>query len=202
MKQFKSLQELWAYCMYCPLCKEMCRNVIPSIGPDDNFFLKTYRKTGRVLLLKNKYSFINEYGNNINNSLNLSIDCETHTVSQNLFDMGSGEIFYKEINGYIYFIASCNMCDSVIFSKEISFNNHIINVPEIQIESETYLLNNELEEFHISLHHDFNHMDILRKDIDNHENEYKKPITCELFDLDFNNIEKTLKRLKTIVVFS
>jgi len=207
MKQFKSLQELWAYCMYCPICKEMSRDVKVSIGPDYKFYLNKFYlnccgKIGKILSVNTKYLFLNELGNDVKCFLQFSIDCENNTFSLHSFDMNFGESFYKSVGGYIYFNASCTMCDSTIFSKDIYFYDQLFDISNIKVESENYLLNNDVEEFFISLHHESKKMDIYRKNIFNHENEYKKPVTCELFDLDFNNLEKTIKRLKTIVVFS
>src|SRR5271157_2831845 len=74
MKSFDTLQELWAYCLFCPICQKDVRTIEISVGPEPIFDIFEYKKEGNLLQLRCTYqNKRNRY------STNYDINCQDNS---------------------------------------------------------------------------------------------------------------------------
>jgi len=188
--------------MYCPLCNEMSRQVSISIGPDYSLELKTFRKLGSNLHINAYCRVVDENNYSFKYNLKIIIDCESNLINKTVFDINTDKIIDCPINGYIYFYGFCPNCDSSINSYDIGIDKSNIELKELTIDSESIIINTNSQEFQITLDYNLNRTEIYAKDIYEGNFNDKKPIICQLFKIDYKNLDKTIKRIKTILLFN
>ena len=103
MKIFNTIEELWQYCSYCPICKDNDRRIILEVGPDDVFFLKDFSKTNNILKLKCKF-----ISSTYRSYLTIwEIDCNTNSISVNISEIEEdNEAVNKASSSNFYFYIS------------------------------------------------------------------------------------------------
>ena len=202
MAKFNSLQDLWSYCMYCPFCKEMSRTISVSIGPDYSLEFISSRKSGKILHINSYARVSDEYNHSHKYNSKILIDCISNTYVKTLYDLHSEKIIHAPVSGYIQIYSHCKQCDSFVNSYEINFYNSILDLSTLKIENEHYIINSNDEEFSLNLRYDLNKIEIIKRELYENDSKYKKPILSPIFNLNFNNIDDIIKRIKTILIFS
>lgn len=206
MKIFNSIQELWDYCSFCPVCLgNRCISV--SVGPDGVFSLKNMHKQDETLHLvciykKKQNLYTVEY----------HIDCNT-----NLFDVSvtNVEVVIEENQipidrvtkayFYIYIRSKCYECRcSSLDSIDLEFGIVDKTITNIQLDREVFRLLNEPDKFNITVIHDVNIMLVSRchefdsEDYDEDSKAIRLPLVC----LDLRNQDKVVNKIKTLILFS
>lgn len=207
MKIFSNIQELWAYCSFCPVCQSDKREVYVTVGPDAVFSLNSFSKQDSLLELQCAY----KKKQNIY-SVQYKIDCNT-----NLFDVAVTNIqivitdsripLKKITEAYFYFYiqASCPQCEcSSAHSVDLELDIVDKKISNLELERETFLLLNETDKFNITIIHDRNVMLISRLcgADDFHYREDEKSIELPLVKLDLLNQARAVSKIKTLILFS
>src|ERR1700722_1895367 len=205
MKILNTVQKLWAYCLFCPICQDMTREVHVSVGPDEVFKLLRSKKDNHIIHLncsaqikKQKYK------------ANFCINGLDNTFTFVISDLpGSG--FYssplsveKAKTPYFYFYvqSNCKRCHCTsVFSSDLELDLLRKVITNIGVERETVILLNESDKYHLSLEYDENQMIISRyteedEDLDE-EGSLDKEFITSLIDLDFSQPSKVVRKIKT-----
>lgn len=191
-KTLNTIEELWLQCEYCHICRDNCRQITVSAGPEDQFALIYYTKEKNKLTLQCVYKkkFVANY----------TIDCveNTFTVNGNAPDLEN--IYY-----YFYIQSVCRQCEATHFhGSDLELNVKNKTVYNIGVESEgTYLLNTK-DMYHVTMYYDTSHMMVSKcfKDKDGMILDENKTCKLPIVNLDFSNPQQAAHRIKTMLVFS
>lgn len=203
MKILNTVQELWSYCLFCPICQDITRDLHISVGPDEAFKLIAHKKDNHILHLqcifqRTSLSYkVNYTINCLDNSFLLDIS-EPETSNSNV-DKASAPYFYFYIQG------DCKSCNSTYASSkdlELSLLNKKIENIGIELEG-VYLLGKE-SHYHITMAYEDKEMLITRC----HEEDGMimedsgKPFRLPIMEFDFSQPNKVINKIKTILLFS
>jgi hypothetical protein len=208
MKLFNTIQELWDYCAYCPICMRNCREVIVSVGPDGAFILVSSQKKDNNLFLqctyKNKHSIYTvEY--------NLNCTDNTFLVEvPNVIELPLGETAkpQKIKEAYFFFFVEgiCNECNcATAHSLDLELDIVDKQISKIGLERESFYLLEGKDKFHVTPIHDRNVMLVSRCHVDDEQfgfSESNKTIELPLVKLDLSDQEKATNKIKTLILFS
>jgi hypothetical protein len=203
LKKLNSVQELWSHCLFCPICRDITREVYVSVGPDDVFELSKFEKKDHILFLDcffytKKEEFKIKYEINCLNNSFKAIISSPNPSSRTITGASSAHF-------YFYINSDCRICNASYTNGadlEIDFlSKEIIN---IGIEREGIYLLNEKSKYHITLEHDNNRMQISKcfEDEDGGIVDDNKPFIFPMIKLDFSNPKKVINKIKTLLVFS
>lgn len=204
MKLFNTIQELWDYCEYCPICTRKSRKLTISVGPDMSVKLIDYKKQNNNLLLQCTHKQKDQVYN-----IDYNINCTDNTFQigePKLVQLGSNPISNTEqiINAYFYFFIEgvCGECDNTTASSvDLEFDDGTIS--NIELERENFYLFETEEKYHLTIVHD--QEQILVSRLQSEGMGYitnSKPIVLPMFKLDFTDQAKTIKKIKTLILFS
>lgn len=203
MKSIKTIQELWSYCLFCPICQDMTREIHVGIGPDEAFELFEFEKNNHILTLKCGF-----YCKDKMRSIKYDINC-----LNNSFDMDITEsvISSRNVSGakssypYFWLNGNCRVCNaSHISSGDVELN--VLNkiASNLTLEMEGLSLIKEKDKYYIFIEHSHNTMQISKcfedenGDIIDENNPFKYPI----INFDYSNPKKVLNKIKMLLVFS
>lgn len=195
MKLFNNLQSLWSYCLYCPICKDMSRDIDVVVGPDDTFTINNFTKQDNILTMniiirqscyRHHYTFI--------------IDAVTNDVNISKRSESSPSI--KDF--YFYLHSACHNCHSYTNGADIEIDFHNKKLKEVCLEQEAVCLEKFKDKYFLSFDYDNNQMYISRLINDDSgaliqdHKEFKLPI----LNLDFSSEKKVVNKIKTLLIFS
>jgi hypothetical protein len=204
MKKYNNIQELWSYCLFCPICQDITRDMQISVGPDDTFSLSSFEKNNNILTL-NCLFFVKKQKYHIKYDIN----CIDNTFNSDISDPTPSDKYVTKASlpyFFFYIRSNCRVCDAshtngtdleLDLSSKIIFN--------IGVETDGIYLLKEKNKYHISFEYDRNKMIISRCYEDKNTGEIlddNKPFNFPIIDFDFSNIEKVINRIKTILTFS
>jgi hypothetical protein len=221
MKKIETLQELWAYCLYCPLCKKSCRKINLSVGPDNIFTLVSFKKQDNLLELnctymqrkKDKYE-ANYIINTVSGKFEIELtDIEMPlsaemNVDSNLDKEEKYRLLQKVKKSYFYFYinSSCKECVvSYISSSVINLNHNTNSIDDIRIEREGLYIIHTKDKYHITILYDDNKTLINKVHIDKKTFaliDEEKIFECPVVNFDFSDFKKLINKIKTIMIFS
>lgn len=199
----KSLQELWSHCLFCPICRDITREINVSVGPDDAFEIFKFEKNDHILSLdcffytKNKEFKIKYDINCLNNSFNVVISDPTPST-RDVSRASSAHFFF-------YINSDCRICNATHTNSadlELDMINKVVS--NINVEREGIYLLNEKTKYHITLEHDCNRMQISKcfEDEELGILDDNKPFTFPMIKFDFSNPKKVINKIRTLLVFS
>jgi hypothetical protein len=199
----KTLQELWSHCLFCPLCRDITREINISVGPDDAFEIFNFEKNNHILSLDcffytKKEEFKIKYDINcLTNSFEVVISKSTPS-SRTVTKASSAHFFF-------YINSDCRGCNATHTNSadlELDMTNKIVT--NINVEREGIYLLNEKTKYHITLEHDNNRMQISKVFEDEELGiiDDNKPFIFPMMKLDFSNPKKVINKIKTLLVFS
>lgn len=210
MKALNTLQELWSHCLFCPICRDVVRDVEVSVGPDEAFSITKWEKDNHILKLdcifkakKQKYRTVYSI-NCLDNSFVVDISEPTHTSASSdtykRVDKASAPYFFF----YIY--SDCRKCDNThTNSSDLELDLLNRKVTNIGLEREGIYLLTEKDKYHLTLCHDSNEIELSKMFYDEGMDtlvDDNKTINLPLIDFDFSNIKKVVNKIKTLLVFS
>ena len=200
MKTFNTLQELWDYCSYCPICKNDHRNMIVSVGPDNVFSLVDLSKDKNFIHLHCRYrNKSNTYG------VNYNIDCQDNTFDVSVADLQITNqdnrlppIKVKRAYFYFYIQSTCTNCGilpgaSAVYSSDLELdmlNNKVVN---IALERESYTLFDGVAPMRIGIYHDSGLIKITP--------DLQGTIELPMMQLDLSDQAKVIQKIKTLTMF-
>jgi hypothetical protein len=209
MRIFNTVQELWSYCLFCPICKEPSRTITLTVGPDDQFKLSRnipYEKIDSQLKLFCSFRMDMEDPDYVKGkcAATFNIDCDTN---QYVVESGGTQLLVKKANDayfYFYVHSTCKKCNcSYVNSADLEFDRDSKRVSNIQMEREGYELLTEKDKYRLTQSHDRNVLMVSRLTEEeglrvNSDNVLELP----LFKLDLSDIPRAVNKIKTLILFS
>lgn len=208
MKLFNTVQELWDYCSFCPICLRSCREICVSVGPDSVFILVHSQKKKNDLYLQCTY----KNKRNIY-SVDYNINCLDNTFKvkvPKVQELPAGEIANpkKVEKAYFFFFLEglcreCNCTSAHGLDLELDIVDKKIS--NIGLERESFYLLEGKDKFHVTPIHDRNVMLVSRCYVDDEEigfSESDKTIELPLVKLDLSDQTKATNKIKTLILFS
>lgn len=201
------MEELWAYCLFCPICKNPDRFLELTAGPDDHFKIEAWKKIGSQLQIDCSFRYDREDKKSRGDhyEANYIIDCQQNTYQ--LLTNGPDSVLagkVTEFNFFFQIFSKCKTCyNSNVNTTDIEFDNINYIVYDMEIDRESVYLLEEKDKYHITLSHDRNVMMVSRcflqkETIIDEENVIDLP----LINLDFSNPTKVVNKIKTLILFS
>lgn len=208
MKLFNTVQELWDYCAYCPICMRSCREVVVSVGPDGVFILVSSQKKNNNLHLECTY----KNKRNIY-SVNYDINCLDNTFKvevPKVQELAPNEVAnpkrVKEAYFFFFVEGLCRDCNCTsAHGQDLEFDLIDKKISNIGLERESFYLLEGKDKFHVTPIHDRNVMLVSRCYVDDEEigfSESDKTIELPLVKLDLSDQEKATNKIKTLILFS
>ena len=208
MKTFNSIQELWDYCSFCPICMRNCREVVVSVGPEGVFILISSQKKDNNLYLQCTY----KNKRNIYN-VDYDINCLDNTFKvevPKVQELAPGEVANpKRVKqAYFFFFVEglCNECNcATAHSLDLELDIVDRRISNIGLERESFYLLGGKDKFHVTPIHDRNVMLVSRCYVDDEEigfSESDKTIELPMVKLDLTDQEKATNKIKTLILFS
>jgi hypothetical protein len=207
MKIFNTIQELWDYCSFCPVCQKNGRQIILKVGPDAVFTLTNFDKTKTKLNLDCVYKKKNNFYRVV-----YKIDCLSNlfniTVPEMVIDFPEAQLPRQKVKQayfYLYIQSDCKKCKcAASYGKDLELEILDKKISNIKLERESFFLLKEKDKFHISVNYGSNYMVVSRcqglDDIDFEEESGK--VKLPLFDFDLSDQAKLVQRIKTLILFS
>jgi len=207
MKIFASLQELWNYCLICPICQKSCRTILLSVGPDYCFKLNSFVKLEDKLILNccfhnlsNMYCDIIYNINCLDNSFNITFskDYVSSYLDEKYEVVIDKKVVIKHPYFYFYFNVNCEKCSNThLFSDDIELNKDYLY--NLAIDREGMYCSNEHDNYYVSYNYIDNNMFVFEKIYKPYTN--TKPIAIKsIISIDFSNIDKAIKKIKTLLL--
>lgn len=205
MKSFNTIQELWSYFLFCPVCQDMTREIHMGVGPDDAFILSDFEKNGHILSLNCDF-----YSENQKRRIKFDINCLDNSFDM---DISKTEISSRNVSGassshfYCWLNANCRSCNASYANSsdiEINFLTKTVSIIDKGLEIEGIYLLNEESKYFISIDHQSDYMQISKCFISDDGNiiDNNKPFKYPLIDFDFSNPKKLINKIKTLLIFS
>lgn len=199
MKEFNNLQELWSYCLFCPLCQDMTRTItlIPIWGGD----ILKHQKKGRILSVRGAANIgLQRY------EMTYDIDCvsNTFTVKQTKAVPNNNKIS-TNTGLEFYIMTVCDKCNNTSANtKPIDLNLASKKSNNFSMEIEgVYLLEGKYK-YHLGFNHVNNLMFISKCFVDDDGGivDDNKVLNLPLINFDFRDVKKVVDRIRTLIVFS
>lgn len=210
MRIFNTIQELWQFCLYCPICQQPSRTLKLSVGPDDYFKLSEYEKTDTNLQLVCGYRHDRvtraNHSKLINYTAVFNINCLKNTY--NIGVAGKDNRILERIKSsyfFFYIDANCMLCNNTYLNTaDLELNAFDKTVSTIQMDRESAYLVSEKDKYHITLCHDLNttHVSRITLGMDGSIIDDENVIELPLLDIDFAQPLKTTSKIKTLILFS
>ena len=221
MKQFNTVQELWSYCLYCPICKDTCREIDISVSPDRYFKLISFKKQDNFLHIfctsrqkKRDVYKINYHINCQNNKFAVDVfeiietDPQEMNADTSLDEEEKFRLRERASRAYFYFYinSSCRKCGyTYTNSVDLETNAAEKTVFNIGVEREGIFVLLPNDKYHLTMSYDNGTTLINKCELDPYNNELRdvgKTFECPVINFDFSNLEKVVNKIKTIITFS
>lgn len=198
MKQFSNFNELWEYCLYCPICKKSERKMEVIIGPEDTCRLTSYLKKSKDLELRVKTrdsdSLVHKY--------EFIIDCVSNTFVINKKYNYSPDIDIF----YLYLFSNCDDCDSYINTSDINLDMKLSILDTISLDQEGINLLSVKDKYNIISDHTNQHLIISKLYPSNDDLQKirisKRHTTLPLIELNYSDQLSVSQKIKTLLMFS
>lgn len=198
MKILNTIENLWSYCLSCPICQDM-RNISVSAGPDDLFNLLSFEKRDHFLDLE--CAILHKKRTNLaNNRFKFSINCLDNSIilEENSYLKVFKPYFYVYIQGH------CNCRNSYIYGMDMEPNLEYTHMIHMGIEKEGAYLLRYKDKYHIAVDYFENKMIVSKIDIDNDDSviELDNPINLPIMKMDFADQKKAINKIQMLITFS
>lgn len=189
--------------MFCPVCRDMTRDMYVSVGPEEVFKIHKFEKNNQFIYLdcsakiKDKRYKTDYIINGVDNTFEVSIA---------EMEPEGGSVDKAQTPHFFFYIQSvCKQCLCThAYGSDLELDLLNKKVTNIGVESETVILLTEPTKYHLSLNYSDNEMIISRcaEDEDGEVIDDDRQFHTALVDLDFSQPAKVVRKIKTIMVFS
>jgi hypothetical protein len=202
MKIFNTLQQLWSYSLFCPICKDICRDILVISGPDTVWSDGHSSKLDNIINISGKLH-INKQAYTIK----VVIDCVKNSFEFFIFEtLKVNDVVKKASSPYLFFHieSNCKKCNgSWTIGSDIELNLLTRKVDNIGVETEEiwipgYVINYEHIINRMTIHKTHLLQDEDGECIDKED----KGIVLPMCQFDFKNMNKTIQKIKTMITFS
>lgn len=213
MKLFNNLQELWDYALYCPICKDMCRDISLSLNPDDIFKPDPPFSKDELLIINFTAAVKNTFNSVSLVEGKLKINCLTNQfVIEDLSQLPSTfipillkKMAYAKYVMELFLYSNCLICgDSSIHSNDIELDFSSFSLKEIKLGLETVEIEVDSSKIY-RVHQEYDSNLTLIEEyytLDDGRRKRKATYSHNLLNIDFSDLKKAFSRIKTILVFS
>lgn len=196
MKMFHSFNELWDYCLYCPICQDYSREIEIIIGPEDIFCLTSYLKRGIYLDLRVK----SRSSDSVIHRYELIIDCISNT-----FTIVKSYDYSPDIDTfYVYLFSNCYECDAHVNTSDIDLDFNLLKLDQLSLDQEGISLTKTKDKYHILT--DYNSKQMLVHKLylskDDKYNISRKNTILPIVSLDYKNQTNAVNKIKNLLIFS
>lgn len=202
MKIFNTLQQLWSYSIFCPICKDICRDIIVIGGPDsvwkdwDSTKLDHFLNiTGKLHIQQQLYT------------VKVIIDCLKNSFE--LFITGTlkvNEVVEKANSPCLFFHieSNCKKCDgSWTIGSDIELNLLTRKIDNIGVEVEEIWIPGYVINYEYLINKMTIDKSILLQDEDGeYVSRLNKSVALPMYQFDFKDLDKTTQKIKTMITFS
>ncbi len=203
MKKFNTLQELWSFCLFCPLCQDITRDIVVLGGPSEVLEIKSQIKENEILSVRG----LAKVGKQ-RYKMTYHIDCVRNTFTVEISDPEVQDPPVNRANAstfYLELITDCHQCGNTSAnSTDIEIDLLSKKVTNFGVEMEGIYLLNQKTKYHLTLNHTAQQL-TLSKCFEDDEGtiiDDNKTISFPLTHFDFSKPKKVLNRIRTLLVFS
>ncbi len=208
MKLFNTVQELWSYCAFCPLCEDICRDVIVDVAMDSDFNIETsFEKKDQFLHITCERRLwrsrpIDKKKNRTHETVcKYVIDC-----TKNTFTLLSQPDTPEQASCYIQ--SMCESCaNTFTYGADMELYAHSQKVFNIGLERESIELSDDTHRYELNYYYSNDTppgvgMFVYRSLLDAEGDPDNLGIKLPLMELDFYDPKKVINKLKTLILFS
>jgi hypothetical protein len=198
MRIFNTLQELWDYCLFCPLCQKDIRTIDLGVGPDPTFEHLFFQKENHLLTIQcrnKKKNCLPKY----------QINCYDNTYQVEVKDRPYPDCSATKLedeDSYFYFWlnSNCQTCrSSWTSSMDVEFEPSTKNIFNIGLESEFVYLGRDPFQYEITYDYCENVTLIYRVySYTRRKLVLKLPLTT----WDYSDQDSLIDKIKTYILFS
>jgi hypothetical protein len=197
-KIFNTIQDLWDYCMDCPICHSRRTVIVRVNGQYDK---PSWQKENEVLRIQSSFEV-----NSNKIPVQYIINCRDNTYQ--LFE--TKEIIPEEHfsewehrpSFFFWLESDCIQCESFTISRDIYMSNHKGQIIDVHLSRDRVYLIDETTHYIVSVFYQLsppNRVLVTRMYPDG---TYSEVITLPFLDLDLSNVEKSIRKIKTAILFS
>jgi hypothetical protein len=200
-----NVQDLWAYCMYCPVCQDMCREVMVDIllRGDLNYMFDVEKKDQFLTLKwpsKRKDRLLEpKRASKHGAPITYVIDC-----MKNTFEIDSENPAALN-NPTFYLQGTCYGCnDSVAYGADMEMDVETGTIPDIGLEAESIELADDNHDYSITIdyHRDEMLISVYDPKYDGDSDQTPKQTALPIIKLDYSDKQKVIQKLSTLLLFS
>lgn len=204
MKIFNILQQLWSYSLFCPVCKDICREISVVPDPYEVWKVEDISKVDNILKVVGTlhikevlYRFIT------------SFDCVQNTFEYFLpeaYHLNTPLNTVESPSLTFHLEADCRKClGSWVISNEVSMNFKRKQISSFSLDKEEVWYDQKF-----IINYDYNEKSMTIDKIimkskfsgDLLESPFGKPVKMPPIVFDWENKKKTLNKIKTMLTFS
>jgi hypothetical protein len=207
-KSFDTVQKLWSYCLWCPVCLDTCRKVHVLDGPDNTFEVTDFSKENEILTVRS----LHKTGKFKARPQNLGVKVEklkyiTHTINcvNNTFTVEADDPELLKMYWFFFIQSDCEKCNSSYANgTDMELNTANNTIFNIGAEREGIYLLSKKEKYHVTMAYDSNAMLVSKcfEDKDGSIIDDSKVCQLPIVNIDFSKLNKAINKIKTMLVFS
>jgi hypothetical protein len=205
MKIFNTLQELWDYSRFCPVCQDSSRNVRVELGPSPHTLINVEKTNNQLTiesickLRRQKYAIV------------FNIDCNTSAVKAAISGGETSEpdesaaVSVDKPYSYIKLMGDCPKCQCThSTSSDIELDLLNKTLGPISLDREGIYLLDHKDKFHITIIYDRKAVLVSRCSVEPDDSilDDNKVLELPMINLDFSDQEKVINKIKTLILFS
>lgn len=203
MKILNTVQDLWSCCLFCPICQDITRTPVVSVGPDEAVKIKSFKKDNHILHLHctlelgNRKFLVDYFINCLDNSF--EFDISDPELSEHSVDRASSAYFYFYINSDC---RECNCSYANSTDLELDFlNSEITNVG---LEREGVWLLKEKTKFAVVNSYTDQQTMIYKCNVNDEGmvEDDNRPFLLPIIEFDYSRPRKVVNKIKTLLIFS
>lgn len=187
--------------LFCPICRDVCRDMMVVCGPDSVWKDFNSEKLDHILYISGSLHIKTTLYN-----IKIIIDCLKNSFEIFLSERANVQTVVEKA-GYPYLFfhieSNCSCTQSWSASADLELDLLGGKIKYIALEREEIWIPNYI----ISYNYDLNRLEIDRRLlVPDEDGEYvsreNKPVILPIFELDFKDLDKTVKKIKTMITFS
>lgn len=199
--QISTLQELWDYCEFCPLCQSAGRQITISFVPSDGMSKLEWKKKNEDLIVKLSFKI-----GSFRFWARFNIDCLNNSFIFSLEDLNVPIDSEATHTAAMYLTGDCLVCNCTYALSKANLDLLTGQISNIRVTREGLHILSESDKFHILVYHKKNELRIsqyvtMDDDVDTLI-DLNKVITLPMIDLDLTNIPRLVSKIKTMIIFS
>lgn len=196
MKILNTVQNIWSQCLYCPLCKDVCRDVVFIADASHDTNINVWEKIESNIIFSCQINNKNKSSGLINFNINcLNNSFEFEIIKSPIKNI---ETISCQLIGTC---AKCNNTFSITSSFILDFNSKKIS--NIGIDKDNIILSDKDDYYNITLLHYCDTMLISKcKTHEDGRVTEQNAIDLPIMKLDFANPKRVINKIKTLLLFS